>query len=119
MTTDNKFINDVLDTSYVSPTNYTLVCRQQHQLIPFVLSEVVQCDICNLTFTIHQKMYGCRECDYDICEYCEKLNPMCRAALYEIQLPIDISTFYLQKFDRSVDKYNKYKLDYTNYDLGD
>ena len=119
MTTDNKFINDVLDTSYVSPTNYTLVCNKQHQLTSFISSEVVQCDICSLTFTTHQKMHGCRECNYDICESCEKLNPTCRTALYQIQLPTDVSTFYLNKLCKSIDKFNKYKLDHTNYDLGD
>lgn len=119
MTTDNKFIKDVLDTSYVSPTNYTLVCRQQHQLTPFILSEVVQCDICNLTYDIHQQMYGCRECNYDLCESCKEINPTCRTALYKIQLPTDISRFYLDKINRSVDRYFKYYGDDTNSDLGD
>jgi len=116
MTIDNKFISEVLDTSYVSPTPYTLVCRQHHQLTPFISSEVVQCDICSLTFTTHQKMYGCRECNYGICESCEKINSMCKG---EIQLPVDISYFYLRKIHKSIDRYYRFYGDNTNYDLGD
>jgi len=119
MTIDNKFISDVLDTSYVSPTNYILVCHQQHQLTPFISSEVVQCDICNLTFTTHQKIYGCRECNYDICSTCKKINSMCKGELYKIQLPADISKFYLDKINKSLDRSFKYYGDNTNYDLGD
>eukprot|EP01084_Bolivina_argentea_P172020 297991_1 len=60
-------LSPILDSSSGKP-KYT--CPGRHGLKAFNTPNVYHCSVCHGTFSQGTTMYGCRSCDYDLCDSC-------------------------------------------------
>lgn len=58
------------DKGYCSESSNELTCPKQHRLKPFTYGNNTLCDICRVDYAPGTQMYGCRHCDYDVCDTC-------------------------------------------------
>ena len=49
-------------------------CANEHGLIRFNTPKKFGCDLCKQGIPKDTVMYGCSECDYDICTSCESMT---------------------------------------------
>ena len=53
-------------------SDYRYECYQEHDLVRFTTPDVsFTCDLCAEQQSMGAEMFGCQECDYDLCENCQ------------------------------------------------